>query len=99
MIEGHGDDLHRYSGIQMNFSSNIYARADLSRLEEYLCSRMQVIRSYPEPSASSLERLIARQHGISPDCVLVTSGAVDAVRSMMGPLAGYATPTTPQVPF
>ncbi len=79
MIEGHGDDLHRYSGIQMNFSSNIYARADLSRLEEYLCSRMQVIRSYPEPSASSLERLIARQHGISPDCVLVTSGAVDAI--------------------
>lgn len=79
MIEGHGDDLHRYSGIQMNFSSNIYARADLSRLEDYLRSRMQVIRSYPEPSAASLERLIAQQHGISPDCVLVTSGAVDAI--------------------
>ena len=79
MIEGHGDDLYRYDGIRINFSSNIYARADLSSLERYLCSRMEVIRTYPEPSAGSLERLIARQCGISADQVLVTSGAVDAI--------------------
>ena len=24
MIEGHGDDLYKYPGIKMNFSSNIY---------------------------------------------------------------------------
>lgn len=79
MIEGHGDDLYRYSGITMNFSSNIYARADLQPLEHYLRTRMQVIRSYPEPAAASLEWLIARQHGLAPDCVLVTAGAVDAI--------------------
>lgn len=79
MIEGHGDDLYRYSGITMNFSSNIYARADLSRLEAYLCTRMDVIRSYPEPSAMTLERLIARQEGLDPGQVMVTSGAVDAI--------------------
>ena len=79
MIEGHGDDLYKYSGIVMNFSSNIYARADLSALQQHLCSRMDVIRTYPEPSALSLERLIARQFGISPDQVLVASGAVDAI--------------------
>lgn len=79
MIEGHGDDLYQYSGITMNFSSNIYAHADLRPLEDYLRSRMDVIRTYPEPSALSLEQLIARQHGISPDQVLVTSGAVDAI--------------------
>lgn len=79
MIEGHGDDLYQYSGITMNFSSNIYAHADLRPLEDYLRSRMDVIRTYPEPSARSLEQLIARQHGISPDQVLVTSGAVDAI--------------------
>lgn len=79
MIEGHGDDLYRYDGIRINFSSNIYARADLSSLEKHLCSRMEVIRTYPEPSAGSLERLIARQCAISADQVLVTSGAVDAI--------------------
>ena len=79
MIEGHGDDLYRYDNIKMNFSSNIYNGTDLSALEEYLCSRMDVIRSYPEPSAASLEQMIALDCGISPDEVLVTSGAVDAI--------------------
>ncbi len=79
MIEGHGDDLYRYNNIKMNFSSNIYAGTDLSALETYLCSRMNVVRSYPEPSAASLEQMIASECGISPDEVLVTSGAVDAI--------------------
>lgn len=79
MIEGHGDDLYRYENIKMNFSSNIYNGTDLSALEAYLSSRMAVVRSYPEPSAASLERMIACECGISPDEVLVTSGAVDAI--------------------
>ena len=79
MIEGHGDDLYRYENIKMNFSSNIYNGTDLSALETYLSSRMAVVRSYPEPSAASLEQMIARECGINPDEVLVTSGAVDAI--------------------
>lgn len=79
MIEGHGDDLYRYDNIKMNFSSNIFAGTDLSELEDYLCTRMDVVRSYPEPSAASLEEMIASECGINPDEVLVTSGAVDAI--------------------
>lgn len=79
MIEGHGDDLYRYDNIKMNFSSNIYNGTDLSELDAYLCTRMAAIRSYPEPSAVSLERMIASECGISPDEVMVTSGAVDAI--------------------
>ncbi len=79
MIEGHGDDLYRYDNIKMNFSSNIYNGTDLSALDAYLCTRMAAIRSYPEPSATSLEQMIARECGITPDEVLVTSGAVDAI--------------------
>lgn len=79
MIEGHGDDLYRYSNITMNFSSNIYAGTDLTALQDYLRGQMDVISSYPEPSAASLERMIAADCGISPDQVLVTSGAVDAI--------------------
>ena len=79
MIEGHGDDLYRYNNIKMNFSSNIYNGTDLGALEAYLRCRLDVVRSYPEPSAASLERMIARECGISSDEVLVTSGAVDAI--------------------
>jgi threonine-phosphate decarboxylase len=79
MIKGHGDDIYSYSGIRMNFSSNIYAHADLQQLEEHLCSHMDVIRSYPEASPRSLEVLIAEKHGVSPDEVLKTSGATDAI--------------------
>ena len=79
MIDGHGDDIHNYKGISMNFSSNIYAHADLSELEEHLCHHIGAIRSYPEPSPRSLEKMIAHEYGIDADEVLVTSGATDAI--------------------
>ena len=79
MIDGHGDDLFRYRQIRMNFSSNIYAHADLSGLEEWLQQHVHLIRSYPEPSPRSLERMIAESHNIAPDEVMVTSGATDAI--------------------
>ena len=79
MIDGHGDDLFRYRQIRMNFSSNIYAHADLAGLEEYLCQNVHLIRSYPEPSPRSLETMIADCQGIAPDEVMVTSGATDAI--------------------
>ncbi len=79
MIDGHGDDIHNYQGIRMNFSSNIYAQADLSELEEHLCRHIDQIHSYPEPSPRSLETMIAHEYGIGADEVLVTSGATDAI--------------------
>lgn len=80
MLNGHGDDIYNYSGIRMNFSSNIYPHAYyLQLLEEHLCAHIRSIRSYPEPSPRSLEAMIAEKHGISPDEVLVTNGATDAI--------------------
>ena len=79
MIEGHGDDKYKYKGIGLNFSSNIPTFVDLSALEEYLCSRISVIRSYPEPSPQLLEKKIAQSIGRSSDEVLVTNGATEAI--------------------
>ena len=79
MIDGHGDDLYRYRQIRMNFSSNIYAHADLAGLEECLRQNVHLIRSYPEPSPRSLEVMIADCLGIVLDEVMVTSGATDAI--------------------
>lgn len=79
MIKGHGDDTYQYDGLRCNFSSNISPLIDNTALKQFLSNRLEVIDHYPEPSASSLEVLIAAEHGISPSEVLVTSGATDAI--------------------
>lgn len=79
MIEGHGDDSYRYQDIRLNFSSNIYSHADLRGLYAYLHERMEVLSAYPEPEATTLAAELAQWHHIDPDCVMVTSGATEAI--------------------
>lgn len=79
MIDGHGDDIYQYGEVRCNFSSNISPLIDTSLLRQHLASRMELINHYPEPSAHSLEVLIAAEHDVSPSEVLVTSGATDAI--------------------
>ena len=79
MIEGHGDDIYHYGAIRCNFSSNISPFIDISELRKHLAGRLEVINHYPEPSAHALELLLAKVYDISPDEVLVTSGATDAI--------------------
>lgn len=79
MIEGHGDDIYRYGALRCNFSSNISPLIDTSGLRQYLAERQEVICHYPEPSAHSLEVLLAKEYDISSEEVLVTSGATDAI--------------------
>lgn len=80
MIYGHGDDTWRYGdAIKMNFSSNIYQKADLSELKAFLASRLDVIGHYPEPEPKELEELIAEKLGIPANMVMVTSGANEAI--------------------
>lgn len=79
MINGHGDDIYKYSGIRCNFSSNISPLTDTGLLRQHLATRLEVIDHYPEPLAHSLEVMIATELNISPTEVLVTSGATDAI--------------------
>ena len=79
MITGHGDDIHGYEGISMNFSSNIYAHADITPLVEHLRGEMGKICNYPEPEALTLEAKIAEKEGVDAECVIVTNGATEAI--------------------
>jgi len=79
MIQGHGDDGYRYGDVRINFSSNIYAHADLSGLKAHLASMLDLVGQYPEPEPYSLQRLIARKRGVPAECVLVTNGATEAI--------------------
>jgi len=79
MISGHGDDAYKYNDIRMDFSSNICAHGSHEALMAYLAAQPDLLDHYPEPEAWSLERLIAEHHDIDPACVIVTSGATEAI--------------------
>ncbi|MBQ9356214.1 MAG: aminotransferase class I/II-fold pyridoxal phosphate-dependent enzyme [Prevotella sp.] len=81
MIKGHGNDQYRYgeNTIRYDFSSNICMHAPHHDLMQHLADKAHLLSSYPEPEAWSLEKLLAANHGISPSCVIVTSGATEAI--------------------
>lgn len=81
MIEGHGDDLHRYDPgmVRINFSTNIYQQTNQTALKLHLFEKMDLINNYPEPQPRSLEKLIAQKLGITPEAVMVTNGATEAI--------------------
>ena len=79
MLTGHGDDTYHYKDIRINFSSNVYNHFCHDGLYAHLASRMDCIRNYPPPTPSELELEIASLHGISPDEVIVTNGATEAI--------------------
>ncbi len=97
MTDGHGDDIRRYAGIRINFSSNVYGHFDHSELFQYLASCLPRLRHYPEPEPHTLERRLAEAHGISPDQVMATAGATEAIyliaQAFRGSRSSIITPT------
>lgn len=80
MINGHGDDIYKYRDkILINFSSNIYAKQDMSALHDFLRAQLRKVHSYPEPDAHSLKILLAKKNQIEPEHILVTNGATEAI--------------------
>jgi len=91
MIEGHGDDAYRYEGITSDFSTNICLPAHHHEaLMAHLAGHPELIGHYPEPEPWSLEAKLAEMHGIDPSCVIVTSGATEAIY-LIAQAFGYKT--------
>lgn len=80
MIYGHGDETYRYGDkVKINFSSNVYSKADYTELKNYLMQNFDVVGHYPEPDAHTLECMIAEKLGVKENTVMVTSGANEAI--------------------
>ncbi|MEG0891910.1 MAG: aminotransferase class I/II-fold pyridoxal phosphate-dependent enzyme [Bacteroidales bacterium] len=98
MIEGHGDDLYKYSHkIVANFSSNVYNAIDLSGLKKRLAERINSISSYPEPQPYTLEALLAEKLMCQSKNICVTNGATEAIyliaQTFMGAVSAIFVPT------
>lgn len=80
MIQGHGDDIHScQTEIKINFSSNVYAKQDMSELDAFLSSNIHLIHSYPEPDAFSLAEVIANKYHITTNNIAITNGATEGI--------------------
>lgn len=92
MIDGHGDDIWRYGGkVIHNFSTNIHAAFDHSRLMKKLCEDKDTICSYPEPEPISVERKIAALHSCTSDEVMVSNGATESIYLIAKEFSGSKT--------
>lgn len=80
MINGHGDDLYRYTTpITSNFSSNVFCGIDHSVLFQRLADALPRLCSYPEPEPASLESALAAFFRVPADSVCFTNGATEAI--------------------
>ena len=79
MLTGHGDDTYRYKDIRLNFSSNVSNDFDHEGLFCHLARELDHVVSYPQPQPYSLQHELAGLLGLTPDEVLVTNGATEAI--------------------
>ncbi|MDE6794596.1 MAG: aminotransferase class I/II-fold pyridoxal phosphate-dependent enzyme [Muribaculaceae bacterium] len=98
MINGHGDDIFRYGDkVKVNFSTNICQDIDHTSLMRHLMLFPGLLSNYPEPEPLSVERLLAAEHGINEENILVTNGATEAIyliaRKMQGKRSTVIVPT------
>lgn len=88
MLNGHGDDLHDYPDIRINFSSNVYTHFDHTSLFAHLTQMLPRVTSYPQPTPVSLEHALAVHLDLKPDEVMVTNGATEAIYLIAQTYAG-----------
>ncbi len=98
MIDGHGDDIHRYDGrIIHNFSSNVYYKGCPPELLEYIASQVKTIQNYPSPAALELNEAAAKRHSLPRDQFLFANGATEAfyliAQAFSGGRAAILAPT------
>ena len=79
MLNGHGDDLHLIEGeITHNFSSNVYYKGCPEALLDDISRNINLIQSYPSPTASELNELAAKKFQLNNEQFLFTNGATEA---------------------
>jgi len=76
MLHGHGDQGDR---LIADFSTNVWYGGEPSGLREYLFGQWQSIQHYPEVSGESLAAVTAHHHGLIPENILITNGAVESI--------------------
>lgn len=78
MLYGHGDDGFRYKDIKLDFSSNLFYSGIDPKVITHLATHLKDIGNYPEPCAAPVRKLLAKEHGVDVENIIVTNGATEA---------------------
>ncbi len=79
MINGHGDDSHRYQAtVRTDFSSNVWFKGTPPELIYHLKQNLHLIERYPEPDEAELCGKIAAFHKVDFTQALAFNGSVEA---------------------
>jgi threonine-phosphate decarboxylase len=79
MIEGHGNDLHRYGDkVKSDFSSNVASRRVPESLLAFISTQLEAIATYPEPDSETLRNALGNRLHVDANQVFVTNGSVEA---------------------
>lgn len=80
MLYGHGDNGYHSGGrLLADFSTNVWYGGEPSGLKEYVFEHWEHVRRYPEVLGESLAARAAHHHGLAPEKVLITSGAIESI--------------------
>lgn len=82
MLNGHGNDIFKYSDIIADFSSNVapheYNNRLLSRLDSEFFN-INSLTNYPEPDAGECSKLFEEIYNLPSDSVLTLNGSVEGI--------------------
>jgi len=76
----HGNDAYRFGGnVKADFSTNTWYLGPDPELIKYLKEEMTCIANYPELQSESLTEVLADNHHLAKDQVLVCNGTAEAI--------------------
>jgi threonine-phosphate decarboxylase len=80
MHHGHGDNGDTYiQGVIADFSTNTWHGGEPPGLKEHLFRSWKRINNYPEALAGNLTAKLSLHHGLPPEHILITAGAIEGI--------------------
>lgn len=78
MIEGHGNNIYQHADIEYDFSSNVAFNNRADEVVEHLQGSLDLIKNYPDTTATTLRERLAARHSVKANQVMVANGSCEA---------------------
>ncbi len=79
MINGHGNDIHRYENkVVVDFSTNVFNNPKTENIIGFLKKNVEAVRNYPDCNCTALRNKFARHYNVSDENVLVCNGSTES---------------------
>ena len=88
MLKGHGSEIHQYTNIRADFSSNVSWLDYASVILPIFAKNITELERYPDVEYTELIDELARSYGLTADHLMVTNGAVAGIYQVAQAFSG-----------